>query len=146
MDERKCRAKWGAQYAGVYFKLDLYDNEVHFRDQKGNDMIATGSIQKIILFDTASQLLFNFVNGEFIQSSNRVRGWYQLLSEGRAWLFKKNDKQLHETKPYGSATIEQSIVTIGRYYVLYNGNFTEIKKLKDLPGILADKKTKWPNT
>jgi hypothetical protein len=130
----------GAQYTGVYFKLDLYDNEVHFRDQKGNDMITTSSIQKIILIDTTSQLLFNFVNGEFIQSSNHARGWYQLLSEGRAWLFKKYDKQLHENKPYGSATIEQSIVTIARYYVLYNGTFTEVKKLKDLPGILADKK------
>jgi hypothetical protein len=80
------------------------------------------------------------VNGEFIQSNNRARGWYQLLSEGSAWLFKKYDKQLHESKPYGSATIEQSIVTVPRYYVFYKGTFTEIKKIKDLPGILVDKK------
>lgn len=130
----------GAQYPGIYLKLDLYDNEVHFRDMKGNDMIATASIQKVILFDSAAQQVFNFVNGEFIQADTRVRGWYELLSEGKVWLFKKFNKQVQESRPYGSATIEQSIITFANYYVLYNGTFTEIKKMKDLPGILVDKK------
>ena len=132
----------GVQYPGIYFKLDLFDNEVHYRDQKGNDMIATSRIQKVLLFDSVSQQVFNFINGEFIQSNHRVRGWYEVLSQGKVWLFKKYNKQLQESKPYGSATIEQSIFTSNSYYVLYNGTCTEIKKMKDLPGILDDKKDK----
>jgi len=130
----------GVQYPGIYLKLDLYDNEVHYKDPKGNDMIATSSIQKVLLFDSVSQQLFNFVNGEFIQADKRVRGWYEVLSQGKVWLFKKFNKQVQESKPYGSATIEQSIITLANYCVLYNGTFTEIKKMKDLPGILLDKK------
>jgi hypothetical protein len=129
----------GMQYNGGYFKLDLYDNEVHFRDRNGNDMIATSSLQRLILLDTASQEMFNFVNGEFIQSSNRVRGWYQALAEGKAWLFKRSNKKLQENQPYGSATVEQSIYSVPTYHVLSNGTLTEIKKLKDLPGALVDK-------
>lgn len=130
----------GVQYPGVYLKLDLFDNEVHYMDQKGNDMIATSRVQRVLLLDSVSQQLFNFVNGEFIQSDNHVRGWYEVLSQGKVWLFKKYNKQLRESKPYGSATIEQSIITLNSYCVLYNGTFTELKKMKELPGILADKK------
>jgi hypothetical protein len=128
------------QYHGIYLKLDLYDNEVHFQDQKGNEMIATSLIQKLILFDTTAQQVFNFINGEFIRANGHVKGWYQLLSDGKASLFKKINKQIHEVKQYGSATVEQSIISLPRYYILYNGTFTEIKKLKDLPNILVDKK------
>lgn len=128
------------QYAGIYLKLDLYDNEVHYRDQKGNEMIATSLIQKLVLFDTATQQVFNFINGSYIQASSRINGWYQLLAEGKTSLFKKIDKQIHENKPYGSATIEQSIISSPHYYILLNGNFIEIKKFKGLPGILGDKK------
>jgi hypothetical protein len=128
------------QYSGIYLKLDLYDNEVHFRDQKGDEMIATTPIQKVLLVDTAAQGVYNFINGEFIQANSGVKGWYQLLSEGKAILLKKFNKQMQEVKPYGSATVEQSIITSSRYYILYDGNFTEIKKIKEIAGILIDKK------
>ncbi|HEV8285509.1 MAG TPA: hypothetical protein VGQ09_14440 [Chitinophagaceae bacterium] len=128
------------QYAGVNLKLDLFDNEVHYQDQKGNEMIATAPIQKVVLFDSVTQQVFNFINSAYLQTNNRVNGWYQILSEGKVSLFKQIDKQMHETKPYGSATIEQSIITVFHYYVLYNGRFTEIKKIKELPEIFSDKK------
>jgi hypothetical protein len=130
----------GGQYSGVYLKLDLYDNEVHFQDQKGNEMIATTPIQKVILVDSISQQAYNFVNGEYMPAIGKIKGWYQLLSEGNAMLFKKINKQMQEVKSYGSATVEQSIVTSPRYYVLYKLNFTEIKKIKDLADVFADKK------
>ena len=130
----------GKEYDGIYLKLDLYDNEVHYRDQKGNEMIATSSIQKIVLFDTVAQEVFSFVNSGFIQADSRLNGWYQSLVGGKASLFKQIKKLMSENKPYGSATIEQSIISSPHYFILYNGNFTEIKKIKDIPGILNDKK------
>jgi len=130
----------GNQYAGIFLKLDLYDNEVHYRDQKGNELIGVSSIQKLILFDTVAQQVFQFINGDYIQANKQVNGWYQLLAEGKAILFKQIKKIIRENKPDGSPTVEQTIISSSHYYILCNGNFTEIKKIKDLPGILADKK------
>jgi len=130
----------GNQFAGVYVKLDLYDNEVHYRDLKGNELVATTPIQKLILFDSAAQLVFNFINGPYINANDKVKGWYQLLAEGKASLLKQIKKHMHEDKPYGSATIERSVYTTFQYYALYSGNFIQIKKFKDIPDILSDKK------
>jgi hypothetical protein len=63
-----------------------------------------------------------------------------LLSEGKASVFKQIKKQMNENKPYGSATIERSVYTSFQYYALYGGNFIPVKKFKDLPDVLGDKK------
>jgi hypothetical protein len=73
-------------------------------------------------------------------ASSPVRGWYLLLTEGNAMLFKQIRKHLTENKPYGSATVEQSLSNTFHYYILYKGSFTEIKKIRDLPDLLPDKK------
>jgi len=128
------------QFAGVYLKLDLYNNEVHYRDLKGNELVATTPIKEIILFDSSSQLVFNFIKGEYINAKSPGKDWYQLLVEGKASVFKKIKKQMNEEKPYGSATIERSVHTSFQYYALYNGTFILVRKFKDLPGVLNDKK------
>lgn len=46
-----------------------------------------------------------------------------------------------ESKPYGSATVEQSIKTELRYFVLITGKWIRIKKIKELTVILTDKKS-----
>lgn len=130
----------GNQFSGVYLKLDLYNNEVHYRDLKGNELVAITSIQKLILFDSSSQLIFNFVNGEYINANSHVKGWYQLLADGKASVFKQIKKQMNENKPYGSATIERSVQTSFQYYALYNESFIQVKKFKEIPDILSDKK------
>ncbi|TMI86380.1 MAG: hypothetical protein E6H10_00105 [Bacteroidetes bacterium] len=129
------------QYAGILLKLDLYENEVHYQNLSGVEMIATTRIQRIILFDTAAQKIFNFINGEFIDGRSPVHGWYLLLAEGDAMLFKQIRKHMTENKPYGSATIEQSISNSAHYYILYKEDFNEIKKIRDLPDLLPDKKS-----
>jgi len=129
------------QFAGVLLKLDLYENEVHYQTLSGTEMIAVTPIQKVILFDTAAQQVFTFVNGQFLEASSPVRGWYLLLSEGNAMLFKQIKKYLTERRPYNSATTEQTISNSNHYYVLYKGNLTEIKKIRDVPDLLPEKKS-----
>jgi hypothetical protein len=129
------------QYGGILLKLDLYQNEVHYQTLSGVEMIAVTPIQRVILFDTAAQQIFNFVNGQFIAANSPVRGWYLLLTEGNATLFKQIQKHLTERRPYNSATTEQSISNSNHYYVLYKGTFTEAKKLRDLPDLLPEKKS-----
>ncbi|HEY1870176.1 MAG TPA: hypothetical protein VGG71_03915 [Chitinophagaceae bacterium] len=130
----------GQEFAGVYLKLDLYDNQVHFKDNSGNEMIATTTVKKLTLFDSSAQEVYNFINGSFIITNNKLTGWYQTLADGKVSLFKQYKKQLREDRPYGSATFEQSIFTSPHYFVLVNGDFKEIKKIKDFPDVLSEKK------
>ena len=81
------------QFSGIYLKLDLYSNEVHYRDPKGNELVAVTPIQKLILFDSSSQVVFNFINGLYINANSHVTGWYQLLAEGKATVFKPIKKR-----------------------------------------------------
>jgi hypothetical protein len=37
-----------------------------------------------------------------VDANSRVTGWYQLLAEGKATVFKQIKKQVSENKPYGS--------------------------------------------
>jgi hypothetical protein len=62
------------------------------------------------------------------------------LHSGDASLYKFINKDVTESKPYGSATAEQRIRTTDKYYVFYNNTFFLIKSLKDLPNMLANKK------
>ena len=131
----------GKEYSGLFLKLDLLDNELHYLDQSGVEMVSTSELQKLVLFDTIAQQVFTFINSSFINSGNLPqKGWYLLLSTGNASLFKKLHKVVRENQPYNSATVEQHVETSSRYFVLYENVFTEIKKIKDVPDILIDKK------
>jgi hypothetical protein len=131
----------GSSNQGLSLKLDLVDNKVHFKDPKGVEMVATTIIQKITLFDSITQEVFQFINSDFIQATPAPdAGWYQSLWEGNVSLFKKYHKAVQENKPYNSATIEHTIQTIPRYFVLYKNVFILIKKIKNIPEIFPDKK------
>jgi len=47
---------------------------------------------------------------------------------------------MFENKPYGSATVEQTIQTDLHFFVLLSGKWIKLKKLKDLPTVFPDKK------
>jgi hypothetical protein len=66
--------------------------------------------------------------------------WYLWLLTGTASLYKIFEKNLSEQKPYGSATFEQHIKTLEKYLILYNNAFLEVKKLKEVPSVLSNKK------
>lgn len=133
----------GKEYAGFELKLDLVYNELHYKDASGAEMISSADITKVVLFDTVAQRIYRFINSSDISPYIETdKGWYLLLSDvGGAAVYKRIVKALNENKPYGSATIEQSIKTSNKYYVFYKNTFTQVKKLKDIPDVLTDKKT-----
>jgi hypothetical protein len=129
-----------SKYSGI-LKLDLMENKIHFQDEKGNEMVATTKIRQLVLIDTIKQISFSFHHSSFINTADPKNGWYQLLAEtSSVKLYKQYVKNLQEIKPYNSATVEQYIRTGNYYYVLYNGRFTAVKKIKELADILVDKK------
>lgn len=132
----------GKEYGPMQLKLDLLKNELYYLEPSGKEMIATTPLQRVILIDTIRQLHYIFIHSDAIPTihPDGERGWFELLNNGRASIYKKITKSITETKPYGSATTEQIIHTSSKYFILYNNQFIRIKKFRELPEILNDKK------
>lgn len=130
----------GRLYDKIKLRLDLMDNTVHYKNDNGEELVATTPIRSVLLYDATSDKTLQFDHSDFITTTKPETGWYQLLDTGAAWLYKRHLKIIREEKPYGSATTEQHITTSYNYYVLINSVFTPIKKIKSLPDILSDKK------
>jgi len=127
-------------YSGI-LKLDLLDNQIHFLDKNGNEMVTNTRLKKLVLIDTITKKSFTFSHSSAINSTDIKAGWYQLIAEApSATLYKQEMKILQEIKPYNSATYEQSIRTSNNYFLFTGEKFSYIKKIRDLPDLLQDKK------
>jgi len=129
-------------YKNQVVKLDLFDNKVHYQDEKQVELITTTPLKELVLTDAQGNN-FRFVKGSAIQftTPETKESWFLWLASGTASLYKLYNKRLFEQTPYNSATIEQHIKTTEKYMVLYNNGLLEIKKLKDAPSVLANKKS-----
>jgi len=131
----------GKEYRNILVRLNLLESQVNYIDEKQMEMIATTPIREVVIWDTINNDHHRFVFSESIETTDKPeKGFYELLRAGKAELYKQYKKNLLESKPYGSATIEQSIKTELRYFVLISGKWVRIKKIKDLSDLLNDKK------
>jgi hypothetical protein len=131
----------GKVYDSLSLKLDLMDNTVHYLAPGGDELIATTAIRSVIFKNLLDKTETRFDYSDFLKTGSKPEtGWYQLLDTGTVTLYKRSVKSIKENKPYGLATVEQTITTSGNYYILINAVFTPVKKLKQLPDMLQDKK------
>jgi hypothetical protein len=122
-------------------KLDLFTGEVHYKDSTGPELIATNPIARLTLTDMITGIEYVFTNNPV--SSGRHKGcnsWYQVLETGTATLYKRIKKTLTEATPFNSATAEQTINTASFYFIEISNDIIAVKKLKDIPAVLSDKK------
>ena len=131
----------GSRYDSILLRLDLLDNSLQYINLDGKEMIATSQVRAIILNDSVTGKKYEFENSVFLPVTNKIEtGWYQLLADGQVALYKRLVKTLKENQPYGSATVEQTISDATQYYIFANSVFTRVKKIKDIPVQLNDKK------
>jgi len=122
----------GKEYKDLPVRLNLLESQVNYLD-KQIEMITTSPVKEVVLLDTVRKIDHRFIFSEFIEIYDKPeKGFYELLETGKAELYKQHKKKLLESKPYGSATIEQNIQTEIRYFILVNGQWIRIKKMKDL--------------
>lgn len=139
--EGKVILSLGTVYDSLMIKLDLLDKSVHYIDQSGTDMTVSSPIRRVFLQDRVGRKEYTFDNSTYLSfPQSAPRGWYQVLAEGKASVYKLIEKRMSEDKSYGSATPEQTIITNSNFYLFVNSALTRVKKIKDLPGLLADKK------
>jgi hypothetical protein len=127
----------GYVFQDVFLRLNLIENTIHYKDPKGNEMIATMPIREVILPEQATSKTLRFVNSNILPSSKK--GWYLLLHNANVSFFKFYDKILSENRPYNSATTEQRIMTKEKYFVMMKNVSYPIKNIKDLQALFMDK-------
>jgi hypothetical protein len=133
-------------YDSLRLRIDLLENELQFINSRGEQLIATNPVRGVTLIDSVTGKQYHFVHSSYMEFSKDIeKGWYQVLVSGPATLYKRTVKVLNEIKPYGSATTEQSIKTSEQYFIFAYNEFTRVKKLKDVPGLLKDKKEELNN-
>jgi hypothetical protein len=130
----------GQEYKDLSLKLDLFDDKIHYKDAKGVELVATTPIKEVVLTDAMGNS-YKFIHGSSLPPDDLKQTWLLLLSQGSVPLYKYFDKRISEYRPYNSATTEQRIKTTEKYCVVDKGTVKEIKKLKDVPSVLSDKKT-----
>ena len=133
------------RYGNLWLKLDLLKNELHFKDIKGEEMICSSPINRIIFGDSTVRgaQFTTFVHSSFVPGLAPLKpdAWMQVQAEGRAGLYTHHKKSISESRPYGSATLEQRITTSEIHYLVQNNKYVRVKKLADLVNALPDKKT-----
>jgi len=129
----------GKRYKGLV-KLDLYSNAVHYKDSKEVEFVVELPVKQIIFSSPDTSYLF--IQAPFVQpkKSASKNFWYQQLYSDSISLYKYFQKLVSESRPYSSATFEQTIRTAETYWVYYNGTPIEVKKIKDAPSLFGDKK------
>ena len=105
-------------------------------------MIVGTPLREVTLLDTIGNKNYHFVFSDYLAIAVKPeKGFYQLLQKGKAELYSYHKKTIKETRPFNSATYEQSIETYLTYFVLLEGQWKKINKIKDIPPVLTDKKS-----
>lgn len=131
----------GKEYKNILIRLNLLESQVNYLNEKKVELIASIPIREVVLQDTILNHDHRFVFSDYIKTTDKPeKDFYELLQTGKAELYKQHKKRILENKPYGSATIEQTIQTNFRYYLLLNGQWIKLNKLRDLPNAFPGKR------
>jgi DNA-binding PadR family transcriptional regulator len=131
----------GKEYKNILVRLNLLETQVNYLSEKEVEMIASTPIREVVVWDTIFNNDHRFIFSDYIETTDKPeRDFYELLQTGKAELYKQYKKRILENRPYGSATVEQTVQTTLRYYVLLNGKWIKLNKLKELPTVFSDKK------
>ena len=130
----------GKEYKNILLRLNLLESQVNYISERQVEMIASTPVKEVVLWDTIRKKDYRFIFSTYIESIEKPeKDFYELLQSGKAELYKQHKKSIMESKPYGSATIEQTIRTENRYFILVKRQWIRVKKLKELPMLIADK-------
>jgi len=128
-------------YIPLTFKLNLLDNTLHFRDSTGRELITNRRVKDLVITNpNYGEMHFTQVDAIPDQTNSGSNVWVQVLVNGRASLYKYIRKQLVETRPYGSSSVEQRINDAEFYYMLLDGKMMRVKKVKEILDAISDKK------
>ncbi len=121
----------------VPVKVNLLDNQIHYLDSAGREMVTMHEVKSVIFLDEANDTSAVLVNRLALSKAAAVPdGWMQLLSKGKATLLKRMMKQDVEVKGYGASTVVTHINTTTQYLLLFDGRIEKVQTLGDIADLL----------
>lgn len=132
----------GGGYRSNAVRINLLDNEINFLAPDGREMIASSPVRRIILTDSATGSTYFFIWGRELNPADRAleRVWLQVLVNDEISLCRQIKKKIHEAPSYGTATVEQDIITIDAYYLHTKTGLIPVRNWQDLQDQLQDQK------
>ncbi|HSU28250.1 MAG TPA: hypothetical protein VLJ68_07710 [Chitinophagaceae bacterium] len=130
-------------YGDIRLRLDLMDGTLIYLNDKDEEMISVTPIIEVSLMDTITGKPYYFINNSSlvgIENTGDTKTWYQVLTGDAVPLYKQYFKDIYENKPYGSSVTEQTIRSTERYFIIVKKAMVRVKKLKEIPDILYDKR------
>jgi hypothetical protein len=83
----------------ISIKLNIYDNKIHFLNNKGEEMQVALRIEEIKIIDSSSV----WMNKIFLSDFDQESGFFEVIADGgKLKLLKRQRMFLWETKPLGS--------------------------------------------
>ena len=132
----------GAEYRNIIIRLNLLESQVNYLNDKNEELIVSIPLREVTLLDSVTKKNYHFVYSDYIKTTDKPeKGFYHLLQKGKTELYTQHRKTIKETRRFNAATYDQSIETDLIFFVLLDGQWKKINKIKDLPSILNDKKT-----
>ena len=135
--------KDSAVYSDIRLRLDLIEGTLIYLNEKDEEMVSIAPILEVSLTDTLTEQSYYFVHNSSlngITNKGDAKSWYQVLTGDAVPLYKQYFKNIDESKPYGSSITEQNIRTSVRYFIVVNKAMVRVKKIKEIPDILFDKR------
>jgi len=130
----------GKKYENVRVKLNLVENDLLFKTDKNEEMIATSAVNKIKFYNYTYQGAFK---EEIILTSfkpvlnEKGTDIFELLVDSTVKLVKKVDVNYTDNKPYNEATITRTYNRTEILYALMPGKNQELIKVqRNKTGIL----------
>jgi hypothetical protein len=130
----------GKTQAGLMVKLDLFENNIYYLDDGGIENINVTPVREVILTDTTNNRVYRFIHSSAMATTGVEPGWYELLISGSSSLYKKTVKKMMGTASQKSEDEIKPLSTSAHFYILANGNLLQVKRVKEIPEILKDKK------
>jgi len=129
--------KNGKTFKDVELRYDIVNDELLFKDAKGQVMAFT---------DPVMQFTFNDTKESYISNISGLKGftdksYFQVFNEGKVKILKKRVKTITEERAYNSATTTKSFVENAQYFLVGpSGTAVPLKREeKFILSVLQDK-------
>ena len=108
----------------ISIKLNIYENKIHFLNNKGEEMQVALRIEEIKIIDSSSVWL----NKTFLSDFDQESGFFEVIADGgKLKLLKKYRMFLWETKPLGSEP-QRKLEPMDDLFFLFNARLFKASK------------------
>src|SRR5947208_1243345 len=88
-----------SEYRNILLRLNIFETSLEFTDAKGEVMVCTQPVKKVLLKDPAHRTSYSFVHSGFLPATSEFKNvWLLELVTGNASLYRLVKKQINEVR------------------------------------------------